>query len=173
MAAESGSHALTAAEVHHGHGPDANGTPERVGYALGVGLIVLGGLVAAVTGPLHWDRGSWLAAYLVLVCGVAQCVISHQSRILRTPQLTPARRLALLACWNAGNTLVIAGTLTSLPAVTDAGGVLLVAGLVLALAGTRRARRLAARTLLRAFYLVLMISIPVGLVLSHLRAGHG
>ncbi|GAC1387204.1 MAG: hypothetical protein NVSMB43_26700 [Pseudarthrobacter sp.] len=42
--------------------PGMNRVPERAGYALGVGFIVLGGLVAAVTGPLHLDRGSWLAA---------------------------------------------------------------------------------------------------------------
>ncbi len=42
---------------------------------LGALFIVLGGLVAAVTGPLDLVQGSWLAAYLVLVCGVAQFAI--------------------------------------------------------------------------------------------------
>ncbi|MEO8284669.1 MAG: hypothetical protein ABI568_14925 [Pseudarthrobacter sp.] len=60
----------------------------------------------------------------------------------------------------------------AVPVITDAGGFLLVAGLVLAGAGTRHAQRPIAVGLLRAFYLVLVVSIPVGLVLSHLRAGH-
>ena len=34
--------------------------------------VVAGGLVAAVTGPLRLEHGSWAAAYLVLVGGVAQ-----------------------------------------------------------------------------------------------------
>ena len=34
--------------------------------------IVAGGVVAAVTGPTDWDHGSWVAAFLVLVAGVAQ-----------------------------------------------------------------------------------------------------
>lgn len=149
-----------------------NRVPERVGYAAGVGFIVLGGLVAAVAGPLHFDRGSWLAAYLVLVCGVAQCAISNQRRILRAAPLRPAQRWVLFGSWNIGNALVVAGALASIPVITDAGGLLLVAGLVLAGAGTRHAQRPIAVALLRAFYLVLVVSIPVGLVLSHLRAGH-
>jgi hypothetical protein len=146
--------------------------PERVGYAAGVGFIVLGGLVAAVAGPFHFDLGSWLAAYLVLVCGVAQCAISNQRRILSAAPLRPAQRWMLFGCWNIGNALVVAGSLFSIPVITDAGGLLLVAGLVLAAAGTRRAQRRIAVALLRTFYLVLVVSIPVGLVLSHLRAGN-
>ncbi|MCE5292393.1 MAG: hypothetical protein LLG14_24605, partial [Nocardiaceae bacterium] len=39
---------------------------------LGMSQVILGGLVAAVTRPLALTHGSWLAAYLVLVGGVAQ-----------------------------------------------------------------------------------------------------
>ncbi|MGO4187936.1 hypothetical protein [Pseudarthrobacter sp. TAF60_1] len=151
--------------------PGMNRVPERAGYAAGVGFIVLGGLVAAVTGPLHFDRGSWLAAYLVLVCGVAQCAIGRQRLVLGAAQLPVARQWVLFYCWNVGNALVVTGALVSIPVITDAGGLLLAAGLVLAVAGTRQPRRPAAAVLVRAFYLVLLVSIPVGLVLAHLRAG--
>ncbi|HSU70692.1 MAG TPA: hypothetical protein VLI70_04490 [Micrococcaceae bacterium] len=144
----------------------------RVGYAAGVAFIVLGGLVAAAAGPFHFELGSWLAAYLVLVCGVAQCAISQQRRLLCAAPAPRTQRWVLLACWNAGNALVVAGALSSIPVVTDAGGLLLVAGLVLAAVGTRRAQRPLPAALLRAFYIVLVVSIPVGLVLSHLRAGN-
>ena len=43
----------------------------------GAASIVLGGLVAAVTGPLELEHGSWAAAYLVLVSGVAQWVMGE------------------------------------------------------------------------------------------------
>ncbi|MDQ0757112.1 hypothetical protein [Arthrobacter sp. B3I4] len=144
--------------------------PERIAYAAGVGFVVLGGLVAAVAGPLQFERGSWLAAYLVLVCGVAQCAISSQRRVLRTAPLRPATLWMLFGCWNIGNALVIAGSLATIPVITDAGGILLVAGLVLAGAGTRQAQRPVAAVLLRIFYVVLAVSIPVGLYLSYLRA---
>jgi len=36
----------------------------------GAGCVIVGGLVAAVTGPSGLEQGSWLAAYSVLVCGV-------------------------------------------------------------------------------------------------------
>ncbi|WP_441399947.1 hypothetical protein [Arthrobacter sp. 2YAF22_2] len=155
-----------------GRVPGMNGVPERVGYAAGVGFIVLGGLVAAIAGPLHFDRGSWLAAYLVLVCGVAQCAISNQRRFLGAEPVRPAQGWALFGCWNTGNALVIVGALLSIPLITDAGGLLLVAGLVLAGARTRHAQRPMRAALLRAFYVVLVVSVPVGLVLSHLRAAH-
>lgn len=166
MAAEN---ALTAPRA--GRIPGRNGAAERAGYAAGVGFIVLGGLVAAVTGPLHFERGSWLAAYLVLVCGVAQCVICRQRPVLGAVPLPMARQWMLFAGWNLGNALVVTGALLSSPVITDAGGLLLAAGLVLAATGTRRARRPVAALLLRAFYLVLLLSIPIGLVLTHLRAG--
>lgn len=154
-----------------GRVPGMNRVPERAGYALGAGFIVLGGLVAAVTGPLHLDRGSWLAAYLVLVCGVAQCAMARQRPVLGAAPLPEARQWMLFGCWNLGNALVVTGALLSIPVITDAGGILLAAGLVLAVAGTRQARRPTAALLVRAFYLVLLVSIPVGLVLAHLRAG--
>lgn len=144
--------------------------PERIAYAAGIGCIVLGGLIAAVTGPLKFERGSWLAAYLVLVSGVAQCAISSQRRVLGAAPLRPATRWVLFSCWNVGNALVIAGALAAVPVITDAGGVLLVAGVALAGAGTRHAQRRLPAVLLRIFYLVLAVSIPVGLFLTHLRA---
>lgn len=46
--------------------PRIAATPELVGLGLGYVCIALGGLAAAVTGPLQRRVGSWLAAYLVL-----------------------------------------------------------------------------------------------------------
>jgi hypothetical protein len=46
--------------------------PAEILIFVGASCVVLGGLVAAFTGPLQLTDGSWLAAYLVLVCGEAQ-----------------------------------------------------------------------------------------------------
>lgn len=162
--AESGARSVSSAPERIG--------PERFGYGLGVGFIVLGGLIAAVTGPLHLERGSWLAAYLVLVCGVAQCLLAHQGRILATKPVPMDRITVLLALWNLGNVLTVVGSLVSVPLITDAGGACLIAAIVLALIATRTAARRGRAIILRAAYVVLALSIPVGLTLTHVRVGH-
>ena len=43
--------------------------------AAGSSCVVVGGLVAAATGPTGFEDGSWVAAYLVLVGGVAQIAL--------------------------------------------------------------------------------------------------
>ena len=51
-------------------------TSYRPFLVLGSVGVVLGGLLAAVTGPLALPMGSWAAAYLVLVVGVGQIVLA-------------------------------------------------------------------------------------------------
>ncbi len=165
--------------------PSAPGAPGATGavagaisgwwVTCGAVFVILGGLVAAVTGPLALPRGSWLAAYLVLVCGVPQYLIGRGT--LR-PGVLRAGWPSLVA-WNAGNAAVIVGTLLTAPYVVDVGGVLLLLVLVALLVSLLRRRpavgeRRAAgvrRWLLIGFLLALTVSIPIGLVLAHLRAG--
>lgn len=142
---------------------------ERIGFAAGALVIVLGGVVAAMTTPLHLALGSWLAAYLVLVGGVSQCVMSEQRRLTKPFRSSDARRWTLLGCWNVGNILVIVGTLSSLPVSGYLGSILLVAALVLAALGTRRPQHCVPAMAVRLLYLVLAVSIPIGLVLAQAR----
>ena len=93
--------------------------------------IVAGGLVAAVTGPLHLEHGSWAAAYLVLVGGVAQGALGTSQYFMAPQGFTGWKVVAELVAWNAASGLVIGGTLIANPWVVDAGGVLLVAALAL------------------------------------------
>ena len=44
--------------------------------------IIGGGIAAAVTGPTDWKRGSWVAAFLVLVVGVGQIGIASGQALL-------------------------------------------------------------------------------------------
>lgn len=162
--------------------------PARAMVVLGGCCVVLGGLVAAVTGPLTLDKGSWLAAYLVLVCGVAQYAIGsmHTRSDARYPRV--ARAWTQLACWNLGNVAVMAGTLTGAANVVDAGAVLLLIALGIALVSSldigptdreavERTAHEALPALLdpvlldwayRGLLVLLLISIPVGVVLAHL-----
>ncbi len=145
-------------------------TVDALGYALGVAFVVAGGLTAAVTGPLDLTKGSWLAAYLVLVCGVAQCLLSRQADILGRTSPDRDHPWARPVAWNLGNLLVILGALASLPFVADVGGVVLLAGLILAASETRGATRHLHAVVVRVLYVLLGVSVPIGLTLTHLRS---
>jgi hypothetical protein len=153
--------------------------PATVLTAIGVCSVVLGGLVAAVTGPLHLAHGSWLAAYLVLVGGVTQCAMG-QARV-RWPEVMQLRgSWAQIGCWNVGNALVIGGTLAGAPLAVDFGSALLVIALAIAFRAARPGAGSATSSaaggvsalvghVYRALLLVLAVSIPVGMALAHLR----
>lgn len=156
------------------------GRPARVQVLVGAGCVVLGGAVAAVAGPLQFNRGSWLAAYLVLVCGVAQFAMGRASTLLGGRWEIAALSWALVVCWNLGNAGVIGGTLDSRPLLVDAGSLLLVVGLTLAIylarpathaaAGSESISRLAGWAY-RGLLLVLLVSISIGVAVTHLRRG--
>lgn len=143
--------------------------------ALGALCIVAGGLLAAASAPMPSEKASWAAAYLVLVGGVAQIGFGLGQATYHASASTRSV-LAHLVGWNLGNALVMAGTLAGLTALTDVGGALLVAALLLLAPGLRSARGPVRRSIpwllwgYRAVVLLLLISIPVGLVLARLRA---
>lgn len=140
-------------------------------YLLGVACIVAGGLVAAVSSPLHLATGPWAAAYLVLVCGCAQCLFVVAREGLGLRARSPRELAVQFGCWNVGNAAVLAGGLLAVPALVDVGGVLLVVTLAIELwqaRGTGPGPRLLLWAY-RAVMLVLLVSIPVGLVLAAIR----
>lgn len=135
---------------------------------LGAACVVAGGLVAAAVAMDPSQLGSWAAAYLVLVGGVAQVVLGTGQALLAS-QLPGRRAVAAgLAGWNTGNGAVLAGTLLGATWLADVGGVLLVAVLVLALAGIHGAVRHPAWPLhlYRVLIALLLVSIPAGLVMA-------
>src|SRR5699024_5751274 len=138
-------------------------------FTAGVVCVVLGGLVAAVTGPLDLAKGSWAAAYLVLVCGTASCAIGTAQTRLTVRPIPPALARSQAAAWGLGNAAVIAGTLTGLRLMAAAGALLLGAALGIALGLTRGAARALPLRAYRAALFVLLVSVPIGMILAHLR----
>jgi hypothetical protein len=141
---------------------------------LGSICVVAGGLVAAATAPAPSEHGSWAAAYLVLVAGVAQIALGAGQALLAPRTPTPRLVAAQFVTWNAGNAAVLAGTLAGIVPLVDAGGAGLVAALALLVHGVRGAgeRGAGGGWALRGFRLlvaVLLVSIPIGLVLAHVR----
>ena len=133
---------------------------------------VAGGLTSAVTASVPSQASAWTVAYLVLVGGVAQLALGlGQSALAAT---TPSSRLIgiELAAFNVGNAAVIVGTLLGIPLIVDAGGALLLVALALFVWGVRGNSHRARLVLYgyRFVALVLLVSIPIGLTLAHIRA---
>ncbi|MEO5743625.1 MAG: hypothetical protein ABIQ53_03415 [Terracoccus sp.] len=153
--------------------------PYLAAFVVGAVCVVAGGLVAAVTGPLALVHGSWAAAYLVLVAGVAQIALAGGQSLLARHPVSHRLLLVEFAGWNLGNAAVIAGTLWGAALLVNLGGALLVVALGALLVATRsgpggvdevaRGQRVALLSV-RALVALLLISIPVGLSLAHVRA---
>ena len=140
--------------------------------AAGAVAIVAGGIAAALTGPTGWGRGSWVAAFLVLVAGVGQIGLGAGQAMLADDP--PSRRLlgAQVGLLNGGALTVLAGALLSRPVLVSTGGVVLVGALVSFRRpwdGRRRRPSWSGRAY-DALLLMLLVSTPVGVVLSWVRA---
>lgn len=141
---------------------------------IGIGSIVAGGLVAAVTGPLELADGSWAAAYLVLVAGVAQLALGFGQGILSVERPSDAIVRSELAAWNLGAATTIAGTLTGSAVVTTIGAAATATALVMFLVGVRATDETASGWIpmvYRGVAAVVLVSIPVGVALSWIRHG--
>lgn len=140
--------------------------------AIGTGCVIAGGFVAAVTAHAPTEHTSWAAAYLVLVAGAAQVALGAGQALLARHR--PSARLVVgeLLAWNLGNAAVIAGTVAGVTAAVDVGGAALVVALMLMLAATTGRRRTGwPLWVFRGVVVVVLVSIPVGLVLAELRPG--
>lgn len=138
----------------------------------GAASVVAGGLVAAVTGPTGWGDGSWVAAFLVLVAGVAQLGIGSGQAHLAVTTPTVALGTAQVVMWNVGCATVIAGTLLSSPATVAVGSAPLVATLVMSMVALRDrpgARRSVVLLGYRLLLLVVLVSVPIGVALAFAR----
>lgn len=143
-------------------------------FGVGAAAVVAGGLVAAASAPAPSEHASWAAAYLVLVVGVAQIALGAGQAALSAS--APSVRIVRVqaTAWNLANAAVIAGTLANLHALVYVGGALLAAVLA-GFAFTARSNRtvLGGRQwpayAFQAIVVVLLVSIPVGLVLATVR----
>lgn len=148
---------------------------ERVGRQIAPALVIAlastiaGGLVAAVTARTASEKASWAAAYLVLVGGVATLGLALGRGFLSADRASGRSLAAELTVWVVGNALVFAGTLVDLTWLVDVGGALLVIALVLVVLGVRHgAGPRWARGVFTALVVILLVSIPTGLVLARL-----
>jgi hypothetical protein len=136
-------------------------------------LIVAGGLVAAVNSATPFAHGSWLAAYLVLVGGVAQLALGAAALVLPAPVRSTWLRRAQLALWNVGIAIVAVGVFVDALAVVVAGSVVVLAALgAFAYGGGPTRPQAVVRVMLyRLVILVLAVSVAIGSVLAGTSPG--
>ncbi len=142
-------------------------------FAVAVVLIVAGGLVAAVNGAAQFAHGSWLAAYLVLVGGVAQLALGFGCLLLPQADCPPALGRLQLGLWNLGTLTVAGGVLSNLYGVVLAGSVIVAAALAAFARGGGPAADPGRRTVIayRVLIGLLIISVLVGGALAHTSPG--
>lgn len=141
--------------------------------AVGTVCTIAGGLVAAVSRPTNFGHGPWLAAYLVLVGGVGQIGLGAGQALLagRVPSQGVVR--VEVVSWNAGLLGVIIGTLVPSPLLTTVGSAATALALTLFVRSVRTPGRLAplARGAFLALAVTLLVSLPIGVVLTWARHG--
>ena len=135
----------------------------------GATFVLAGGFAAAVDGVTPSPHLSWASAYLVLVCGLAQIVLGGgQALVASSP---PRARLVTwqFAAFNLGNAAVLAGTLSMVTVVLDAGSALLLVALGLFAWATKETglSHRSVAPVYRAALLVLAVSVPIGVLLAH------
>ena len=109
--------------------------------ALGVAAIVAGGLIAAAVAHHPAEHPVWMAAYLVLIVGVAQIMFGAGQAWLSERLPGTGWVAGEWIVFNLGNVGVIAGTLLGSFRVIVAGTVLFAAGIAAFLLGTRGSTR--------------------------------
>jgi hypothetical protein len=148
---------------------DARWEVLRAFALMGTICVISGGLVAAATAPLHSERAAWAAAYLVLVGGVAQIALGLGQALLAAQAPDVSVATVQVAAWTLGSAAVIGGTVGRAMLVADLGSALLVVTLVMSLRAVRHAHSGRAIWCYRALVVLLVVSIPTGLVLERVR----
>lgn len=134
-------------------------------------VVAGGGLAAAIAAPSPTRHGVWAVAYLVLVLGVGQLVIGAGQALLAAPPPAPGAATVAAATFNLSGAAIVLGVVTDHVAVFDIGCALLFGVLVWLLYVVRRSpRRSWALWGYRAFIAALVVSIPIGMLIT--TAGH-
>lgn len=139
----------------------------------GAVAIVAGGVLAsAIAAPAPTRHGVWAVAYLVLVLGVGQLVIGAGRALLAAEPPTPSRAAVTAAAFNVSGAAVMLGVVTDYIVVFEAGSALLLVVLAgLLYAARSGAQRGWALWGYRLFLTALIVSIPIGMLIT--TAGRG
>lgn len=140
--------------------------------ALSLAAIIAGGVISAFTARHPTRPTSWVSAYLVLVVGVIQLglVVAWQ----QLGHLETALAACAFISYNLGNIGVIVGTLLKQRAryycvLVDIGGALLALAMILLLLAIRGLSTSPPLIGFISLVVIILVSMPIGLMLSHRR----
>jgi hypothetical protein len=135
---------------------------------LGGACVIGGGLASAAAAPTASYHSSWAVAYVVLIAGVAQAALGLGQSTLAGAEVGRRTVLTELLAWNLGNAAVVVGTLLDVTPVLYLGCALLIAALVIVLYTIRHAPPGRALLTTRIVVVILLVSMPIGIVLQAL-----
>lgn len=140
---------------------------------LGILAILVGGMLMAFTAKTPSRLVSWASAYLVLIVGLAQAIIGIILYSLDNDPATFAIIVAFFA-FNLGNAAVIMGTIgryrkKNYRQLVDAGGVLLVLSMVTLLVAVHHAVFSWQLVFFYVIIVTILVTMPIGLLLSRRR----
>ncbi|MEO8688806.1 MAG: hypothetical protein ABI611_11385 [Solirubrobacteraceae bacterium] len=109
----------------------------------GVAFTIAAAVACTANVLAPFERGWWLTAYLFLVGGLAQLLLSWgQDALASGPREPPPALLwAQWGFWNAGTAMVAVADMAQVMAVVDVGSIALLVALLLYLRGARPAVR--------------------------------
>jgi hypothetical protein len=146
-------------------------------WVAGAGFVAAAAAVGGLNAASPFERGWWLASYLLLVGGVSQVLLGGGQHIVAAGRhaAAPSRGLswAQFVLWNVGTTTVAVADMARVMPGVAAGSALLIVSLALFVAGLRRIGR-TARSRTRALergYVALLVVLAGCVVLGIFLAG--
>lgn len=137
---------------------------------LGYGAIIAGGLLAAFSASNPTKLTAWASAYLVLVVGLLQIGFSYSLKHLL--QKSAQKNIVwAFVIYNLGNAGVLLGTAlkndsSHVSWLINAGGILLTVAMLIFIYIARVGKRSWQLTLFYVMTIIILISVPIGLILA-------
>lgn len=135
---------------------------------LGTIAVVGGSLLSAALAPTPSYDGNWAVAYIVLVGGVAQIVLGVGQTAVTGGHIQRVTVAVQVLLWNLGVAATVVATIANIPWLLYVAALAQAAVIVIFLVLTRRGGQRALTWALRIIALLLVISIPTGIVLQAL-----
>lgn len=140
---------------------------------LSLSAVVAGGVISAFTARKHTRQSAWLSAYLVLVVGMIQYGLIGCWRGLESPRETMAT--AAFTLYNLGSIAVIFGTVHKVRfeyslRIVKSGGFLMGLAVLVLLYAAKDSRASWIFVGLVMLILTVLISMPIGILLSAKRS---
>lgn len=143
--------------------------PAALPFAIMGTIAVVGGaLLSAALAPTPSYHGNWAVAYIVLVAGVGQIVLGVGQTAATAGTVRPAIIAVQVLLLNLGAAATVAATVGDIPALLYVAAVLQMVALVSFLWATRHGTRGLTLVALRIMAVLLLISVPTGIVLQSL-----